>query len=144
MSARKFAAGLAPAFGLALAAAAHPASSTPLDGVWRISWTAAELRAAGANTAYARGNQGVLTMTLHSGRLRFHFRKPPDCGVAFRLTGHTFLIPTFRVPTCPGGQGGSFSARWTLRGKQLWFSNVHSLDPGDGIFWTRKPWVRIG
>jgi hypothetical protein len=54
------------------------------------------------------------------------------------------LLDRLRRPTCTGGHG-KFRATWSLGHGQLRFRNVlAATDPGDEIYWTRKPWQKIG
>jgi TRAP-type transport system periplasmic protein len=116
-----------------------------INGVYRIAWTRAQLLADGARQGYARGNQGVITLTLDDGRFLLHDAGPPifNCAGRYRVDAETFSID-FNVPTCKGGQG-IVIAHWSRRPNgDLRFHVREATDVGDEILWGRKPWTRIG
>jgi hypothetical protein len=126
----------------ASAAAANPASV--LNGVYRISWTEKEVRAAGAsrlyahnNFGYAHGGRAVLTMTLRDGQLRVA-SSPPLCHGTYSVSGSRISIKEG-----PGCQG-RIEATWTLRDGLLRFHISKATDPGDRFAWGVKPWKKIG
>jgi TRAP-type transport system periplasmic protein len=109
-----------------------------LNGVYRVSWSETELRAAGTSDVYARDNRGVLTLTFRDGRYRVHFPPTADCVGDYRVSGRALAV-AFELPC-----RGSISARWSLRGHWLDFDDVHATDGGDRVLFGVKPWRKIG
>ena len=143
---------LKPAMKLAVAAlallpataTAHAVGSTPLDGVYRISWTEKEVIAAGASRVYAHANFGythggraVLTMTLRGGRLRI-VSSPPVCHGSYTVSGDRLSIK--QGPGCQG----IVVATWSLHNGLLRLHVSKATDRGDEIAWGTKPWKKIG
>jgi TRAP-type C4-dicarboxylate transport system substrate-binding protein len=116
------------------------ASSTPVDGVYRVSWSEKELIHGGASRAYARTNHGVVTLTLHDGVLAIHYSEsPPDCPGTYSVSGSTLSILE-HPPKCQG----LIVASWSVSNGKLLLRVSKATDPGDEIFWGRKPWTKIG
>jgi len=115
-------------------------SSRSIDGVYRVSWPAKELIAAGASRAYARGNAGVVTMTLRNRALKLSYLDAPDCLGRYRVVGAGITIVFDRRSGCHG----EIVARWSLTGSQLRLRVSKATDPGDEIVFGRKPWRRLG
>jgi len=115
-----------------------------IDGVYRIAWTRAQLLADGARPGYARGNHGVITLTLDNGRFLVQNTAQPDfhCAGRYRLDARTFSL-SFDVPTCKGGEG-AVTAHWSARPNgDLRLDVTRATDVGDEILWGAKPWSRI-
>jgi TRAP-type C4-dicarboxylate transport system substrate-binding protein len=129
-----------PAFNPSRAAGERTDPSV-LNGVYRVSWTQKELRAAGPIAAYARTSYGVITLTLRDGRYRFRAQTAPECGGRYTVSGTRVR---FRVEPAATYCQGVVAARWSLRNGDLRLRVVGATDPGDRLIWGGKPWKKIG
>jgi len=132
------AAALLPAAAGARTAGARTAGASPLEGVYRVAWTATELTAAGATRQYVHSScpsRCLLTMTLRAGHVRIHGGPPPDYRATYATTGNavSFVAGHYILV-----------ARWSLSGRTLRLHVTKATDPGDGIIFGAKPWTKIG
>jgi TRAP-type C4-dicarboxylate transport system substrate-binding protein len=122
----------------------------PLDGVWRFTATAADLRAIGMPaTDIVPENYGTFTIVIDRGRFAFTQETRPACvwGYGtFTVKGNEFE----QLFTDGGGitpdnaankPGEFFTFRWSL------YRDVMTLHPVKGAMWApnflAKPWLRI-
>jgi TRAP-type transport system periplasmic protein len=119
-------------------ASSAKAASSALDGAYRVRWTARELLAAGTSSHYAKGNAGIVTMTMRHGQFTWRALPPPDCAGTYAVSGNTVSIK-FTV-YCHG----RVDATWSLQNDRLGLRVRRATDPGDEILFGRKPWAKIG
>jgi len=112
-----------------------------LDGVYRVTWTDAELAALAPPAKLSRPSfGGLITLTLHDGSYRFQPGTPPTCTGTYSVSGSTVR---FRVRTATYCQG-VVTARWSFAGNALRLHVLSSTNPYDQLVWGRKPWHEIG
>ena len=109
-----------------------------LNGVYRVRWTAKELVADGTSSYYARGNAGVVTMTMRDGQFTWRVMPPPNCAGTYAVSGNTVSIK-FTV-YCHG----LVVATWSVQNDRLHLRVSRATDSGDKIFFGGKPWAKIG
>ncbi|HZQ64956.1 MAG TPA: hypothetical protein VFA66_07000 [Gaiellaceae bacterium] len=119
-------------------AAAHAAAPTPVDGVYRFSWTQKELVAAGTSPSFARHNFGVVTITMRGGAFSLRQVPPPNCAGIYSVSGRTLFVRFTHVCT------GWIRATWSLSGGRLHLKPIGGSDRGTEIALTGKPWTKVG
>lgn len=110
------------------------------DGVYRLSITADELVAAGADRKWSNDVAGVWTLTFDHGTLDLGGDPGRYCVSNARLSIAIFGADD----VC--GDGFLFSATWTTDGDTLRFANVVTA-PGEEVqkaLFGSKPWKKIG
>lgn len=111
-----------------------------LNGVYRVTLTDEELRAAGPVPAFSRPSfGGLITLTLRDGAYRFQPRTPPACAGTYAVSKD---IIRFRVHPATYCQG-VVTARWSLVDRQLRLRVLSSTNPYDQVVWGGKPWKKI-
>jgi TRAP-type transport system periplasmic protein len=124
------------------APAAGQTDSSVLNGVYRVTLTDTELKAAGSVAAFSRPSYGgLITLTLRNGRYRFQPGTPPKCAGTYTVSGSTIR---FRFRPAATYCQGVVTARWSLAGGQLRLHVVSSTNPYDQVVWGGKPWRKIG
>jgi hypothetical protein len=112
-----------------------------LNGVYRITLTDPELRAAGPPAAFSRPSfGGLITLTLRNGTYRFRPRTPPACTGTYTVDGNRVRLRANPKTYCQG----VVTARWSLVAGRLHLHVIASTDPYDQVVWGSKPWQRIG
>lgn len=122
------------------------------QGVYRMAVTAEELLAQGATQELADNHAGRWTLTFQDGRVGIEDVR--DSNGQRSTDDGTYCLTNGRVQVALGQDEGCaepvlFSARWTLEGRDLRFSEVR---PGgsDGptaffdALWAGRVWTRIG
>jgi TRAP-type C4-dicarboxylate transport system substrate-binding protein len=108
---------------------------TPLDGTWRVSYTRAELLAAGADPSEdLPANYGTFTLTFHRGDFSAVASDPTGS------TSGTYLVKGNKLTyTSTGGCciGDSFTATWSVYRDTLTFTG--DIPTGMRV----KPWRRV-
>jgi TRAP-type C4-dicarboxylate transport system substrate-binding protein len=108
---------------------------TPLDGTWRVSYTRAELLAAGADPSEdLPANYGTFTLTFHRGDFSAVASEPTGS------TSGTYLVKGNKLTyTSTGGCciGDSFTATWSVYRDTLTFTG--DIPTGMRV----KPWRRV-
>jgi TRAP-type C4-dicarboxylate transport system substrate-binding protein len=133
-------AGLAPAPPRTPAAGQRDPSV--LNGVYRVTLTDTELKAAGPVAAFSRPSYGgLITLTLRDGSYRFQPGTPPVCTGTYTVSGSTVR---FRFRPAATYCQGVVTARWSRAGGQLRLHVVSSTNPYDQVVWGGKPWRKIG
>jgi TRAP-type C4-dicarboxylate transport system substrate-binding protein len=112
-----------------------------LNGVYRVSLTDKELKAAGPVAAFSRPSYGgVITLTLRDGRYRFQPRTPPECIGTYAVSAN---VVRFRFQPRTHCQG-VVTARWSLTASHLRMRMMSSTNLYDQVVWGGKAWRKIG
>jgi TRAP-type C4-dicarboxylate transport system substrate-binding protein len=121
------------------------------QGSYRFELTVDDLLAHGASRNDAENNAGILTWTLRAGRwhLDQKFAIPgldrpgayPTCDGFYDVKGDTASFTTVTEVANGSCSPPSWSARWTVHGKTLNWTDVSVPDIAYG--WAGKPWQRI-
>ncbi len=121
--------------------AAAQTNASVLNGVYRITLTDPELRAAGPPAAFSRPSfGGLITLTLRNGAYRFQPRTPPACTGSYAVDGDRVRFRVNPKTYCQG----VVTARWSLAAGRLHLHVIASTNPYDQVVWGSKPWQRIG
>jgi TRAP-type C4-dicarboxylate transport system substrate-binding protein len=117
----------------------------PLDGVWRYTDTAADLRAAGVPQGDIPGNYGTFTMVIDRGRFAFTQENGQACTWSYgtlTVRGDRFeQLVTDGGGISPNKPGELFTFRWSLYRGVLTLSPVQgAVSPPPSM---TKPWLMI-
>ncbi|HZQ64957.1 MAG TPA: hypothetical protein VFA66_07005 [Gaiellaceae bacterium] len=136
---------VAALFVAAGALAATRGDRTPVDGVYRVTWTekqaiaaGAPFRSAHADFGFAHGKPVVIEITLRGGSFSLRDTSArPACRGTYAVAGVAISIDQTT------GCFGRVSARWSLHGTVLRLHVTRATDPGDVVVFGAKPWRKI-
>lgn len=117
------------------------------EGIYRTEMSAEALLAAGIDPASANGLDGISTLEFKNGRW-INYRTvpaPDDCTGTYSVDGGRLVVTI--TPRCGGSLGMWFSAKWTLEGSALTFTELTSDTDSQAFIdavWGNRVWERIG
>ena len=120
---------------------ASRAAATDLEGVWRATVTAAELRAGGGTAAEAATYAGAGTLELRDGRWTFRGDRATVTGT-YVVTGDVLELTMRTCSANPCSPGATTEYRWSVYRDMLTVTRRQGQE-----FWPRlvaKPATRVG